>query len=102
MTEILIVQKVAHILASLFEREWFSYLFSDMRKISYELEKNGKFLFAKKILIEKNFDINFNLERSLHKLRKITETMNPIFILGHEIYEFQSSKKDSRSNFENN
>ena len=39
MTEALIVQKVAYILASLCEREWFTYLFLDLRKISYKLEK---------------------------------------------------------------
>ena len=38
MTETLIVQKVAYILASLCEGEWFSYLL----KVSYKLEKNGK------------------------------------------------------------
>ena len=42
MTETLIVQKVAYILASFCEREWFSYLFSVLRKISYKLEKMEK------------------------------------------------------------
>ena len=46
-------------------------------------------LFAKKIQSEKNFDITFNLKRSLHRRRKINETMNPIFGLGHEIYELK-------------
>ena len=46
-------------------------------------------LFAKKIQSEKNFDITFSLKRSLHKPRKINETMNPIFDLGHEIYELE-------------
>ena len=46
-------------------------------------------LFAKKIQSEKNFGITFNLKRSLHRLRKINETMNPIFGLGHEIYELK-------------
>ena len=61
MTETLIVQKVACILASLCEGEWFSYLFSVLRKISYKLEKmeriQKKFfitLFSKKIQSEKN------------------------------------------------
>ena len=74
----------------------FSYLFSVLRKISYKLEKNGKnsekffhYLFAKKIQSEKNFDITFSLKRSLHKPRKINETINPIFGLGHEIYELK-------------
>ena len=46
-------------------------------------------LFAKKIQSEKNFDITFNLKRSLHRPRKINETMSPIFGLGHEIYELK-------------
>ena len=45
--------------------------------------------FAKKIQSEKNFDNTFNLKPSLHKPRKINETMNPIFGLGHEIYELK-------------
>ena len=96
MTETLIVQKVAYILASLCEGERFSYLFPVRRKISYKLEKNGKIqkkffitLFAKKIQSEKNFDLTFSLKRSLHKHRKINETMNPIFGLGPEIYELK-------------
>ena len=96
MTETLIVQKVAYILASLCEGERFSYLFPVRRKISYKLEKNGKsrknvslLYLLKKIQSEKNFDITFSLKRSLHKPRKINETMNPIFGLGHDIYEFK-------------
>ena len=97
MMETLIVEKVAHILASLCEGEWFSYLFSVLRKICYKLEKKWKkfrknFLLVhllKKIQGEKNFDITFSLKRSLHKPRKINETMNPIFSLGHEIYELK-------------
>ena len=60
MTETLIVQKVAYILASLCEGQWFSYLFSVLRKISFKVEKMErsaeKFfitLFAKKIQSEK-------------------------------------------------
>ena len=96
MTETLIVQKVAHILASLFEGEWFSYAFSVMRKISCKLEKDGKnsqffFItsFAHKIQSEKNFVVLFSLKGSLHEPRNITETMNPIFGLGHEINELK-------------
>ena len=54
MTETLIVQKLAYILASHCEGEWFSYLFAVLRKISYKIENNGKFsiffipLFAQK------------------------------------------------------
>ena len=39
MTETLTVPKVALILVTLCEEEWFSYLFSVLRKISYNLEK---------------------------------------------------------------
>ena len=49
-------------------------------------------LLAKKIQSEKNFDITFSLKRSLHKPRKINETMNPIFGLGHEIYELKLNR----------
>ena len=96
MADTLIVQKVAYILASLCEGEWLSYLNSVLRKISYKLEKKKKIqknffitLFAKKIQTEKNFDITFSLKRSLQKPRKINETMNAIFGLGHEIYELK-------------
>ena len=96
MTETLKVQKVAYILASLCEGEWFSYVFPVRRKISYKLEKMEKiqkfFLLVyllKKIQSEKKFDISFSLKRSLHKLRKFNETMNAIFGLGHEIYELK-------------
>ena len=96
MTETLIVQKVAYILASLCEREWFSYLFSVQRKISYKLEKKENIqknffitLFAKKIQVEQKLDITFSLKRSLHKPRKLKETMNPILGLGLEIYELK-------------
>ena len=96
-TETLIVKKVAYILASLCSREWFSYLFSVPREISYNLEGNGKkiqkpffiTLFAKKIRSKKNFDITFNLKRSPYKARNTNETMNPILGLGHEIYELK-------------
>ena len=37
----------------------------------------------------KNFDITFNLKGSPHNFRKNNETMNPIFGLGHEIYELK-------------
>ena len=96
MTETLIIQNVAYILASLYEGEWFSYLFAVLRKISYKLEKMEKILkkffvtlFAQTIQCEKNFDFLFSLKRSLHKLRKINETMNPTFGLGHEINELK-------------
>ena len=96
MTETLIVQKVDNILASPGEGERFLYLFSVLGKISYTLEKMEQIqkkifitIFAKKYPERKNFDITFSLKRSLHKPRKINETMNPIFGLGHEIYELK-------------
>ena len=96
MTETLIVQKVAYIHVSLCEGDWFSYLFSVLRKIRYKLEKKEKiqkiFLLLyllKKIQSKKRFDFTFSLKRSLHKSRKINATMNPIFGLGHEIYELK-------------
>ena len=99
MRETLIVQKVAYILASLFEGKWFSYLFSVLRKISYKLEKMEKIrvfsssFYSLKNSERKKFDVVFGLKRSLRKLRKITETMNAIFGLGHEIYELEWKRK---------
>ena len=98
MTETLIVQKVAYLLASLCEGEWFSYVFPVRRKISYKLEKMEKIqkffllIYLLKKTRAKKFDITFSLKRSLHKLCKINETMNPIFGLGHEIYELKKKK----------
>ena len=43
----------------------------------------------KKTQSEKKFDVTFGVKRSLRKPRKINETMNPIFGLGHEIYELK-------------
>ena len=55
-----------------------------------KIRKNfSLFFLLKKIQSEKNFDMTFSLKRSLHKPRKINETMNPIFGLGHEIYEVE-------------
>ena len=55
-----------------------------------KIEKNFLItLFAKKNPEQKNYDITFSLICSLHKPRKINETMNPIFGLGHEIYELK-------------
>ena len=48
--------------------------------------------FAKKTQSEEKFDITFSLKRSLHKPRKIDETVNPIFGLGHEIYELKEKR----------
>ena len=41
-------------------------------------------LFAQKNPEQKN-EVDYSLKRSLHKPRKLNETMNPIFGLGHEI-----------------
>ena len=92
MTDTLMVQKVAYILASLCEGEWLSYLFSVLTKISYNLEENEKnsekffqYLYAQNNPERKNFDVIFSLKHSLQKPRTINETMKPIFGLGHEI-----------------
>ena len=92
ITETLILQKVANILVSLCEGEWFSYLFSVLSKISYKLEKMEKVqknslitLFARTNPERKNFDVTLSLKYSLHNPRKINETKNPIFGSGHEI-----------------
>ena len=41
--------------------------------------------FAQRIPERKSFEVTFNLKRGLLEPRKIGETMNPIFCLGHEI-----------------
>ena len=65
----------------------------NQRQIGKKMEKFQKnvfmTLFAKKSKSEKKFDITFSLKRSLHKPRKINETMNLIFGLGREIYELE-------------
>ena len=65
MTETLMIQKVAYILALLCKGEWFSYLFSVLRKISYKLEKNGK--------IQKNFLITLFAKKNPEQ--KITTSL---------------------------
>ena len=49
--------------------------FGKMEKIQKKLFIT---LFAEKKQSEKSFDVTFSLERSLHKLRKINESLNPI------------------------
>ena len=44
MTETLMVQEVAYILAVFLEGEWFLYLLSVLRNNSHKLEKNSTFL----------------------------------------------------------
>ena len=81
--------------AALCEGEWFSYLFSvfSSEKTQLEVGKNGNqfiiifslpYLFEK-TETEKNFAVIFSLTRTLQKPRRINETINPIFGLGHEI-----------------
>ena len=49
-----------------------------------KIRKNFSLLFLlKKNPEQKNYDITFSLKCSLHKPRKINETMNPIFGLSH-------------------
>ena len=59
MTETLMVQKVAYILASLCEGESFSYLFSVLKKVSYKLGKIAK--------IRKHFLITLVAQKSRAK-----------------------------------
>ena len=61
------------------------------------MEKKFRNLFSllhllKKNPERKNFEITFSLKRSLHKVCKINATMNPIFGLGHEIYELKQTR----------
>ena len=56
---------------------------------TYSEKKISLQYLLKNIQSEKNFDITFSLKRNLHKPRKFNETMNPIFGLGHEIYELK-------------
>ena len=65
----------------------------DQLQIGKKMEKFRKkfslLYLLKKNPERKNFDITFSLKRSPHKPRKINATMNPIFGLGHEIYELK-------------
>ena len=71
------------------------------RKKNGKIQKKISLLYLlKKNPERKNFDITFSLKRSPHKPRKINETMNPIFGLGHEIYELKLKKP--RNFFEKN
>ena len=92
MTETLIVKELAYILASDCEGEWFSYLFSVLRKLSYKLGKNGKifkfllhpFICPKKPE-RKKFDVLFSFKRSLLNNRTNYESMDCVLVLGLEI-----------------
>ena len=102
MTETLIVEELAYILASHCEGEWFSYLFSVLRKLSYKLGKNGKifkfllhpFICPKKPELKK-FDV---FKRSLPNPRTNYESMDSVFVLGPEIYKL--SMKELRKFFQ--
>ena len=92
MTETLMVEKLAYIVASLCEGDLFSYLFSVLTKISYnlgkKLDKTQTFFSSLKLPKKsraKNFDNSFSLRRSLHNPRTVYETMNSVFGLGHKI-----------------
>ena len=107
MTETLIVQKIAYILASLCEGECFSYLFSVLRKISYKLEKKKKksekfTLFAQKIGSKKNFDVTFSLKCSLQKAYLVQLTKPWIPYLVSAMRYRSSSLKWPRKRFWNN
>ena len=52
-------------------------------------EKVFHYFICRKNPEQKNCDIIFSLKRSLHKPRKINQTMNPIFGLDHDIYELK-------------
>ena len=54
-----------------------------------KFQKNFFINLLKKSRAKQNFDITFSLKRSLQRLRKINETMNPMFGLGHEIFELK-------------
>ena len=67
-----------------------------------KIQKIFSLLYLLKNPERKKFDITISLKRSLHKPRKINETMNPIFNLGHEIYERAQVKKRTKKFFERN
>ena len=88
MTETLLVQNLAYILAVYLEEEWFLYLSSVLRKMSYKWEKNFDIFFihffAQKTKSEKNFDANFERKCNLWNACKLHETMDPVFVPGSE------------------
>ena len=84
MTETLIVQKLAYIFVLLGEGEWFSYLFSVLRKISYKLGKKiGKFqtfsssLFSPKKTRTKKVRRHVGLNVANRALVEITKPWTP-------------------------
>ena len=88
MTETMLVQNLAYILAVYLEGEWFLYLSSVLRNMSYKWEKIFRHFFhpyfAQKTKSEKKFDANFDRKCSLWNVCKLHETMDPIFDPGSE------------------
>ena len=87
MTVFLLVQKVAYIYAVLLERELFLNLFSVLRNMSYECEKNFDVfcpLFCQKTPSLKKIDVIFKPKGSLWNACKLYETMDPVSGLGSE------------------
>ena len=96
------VPKVAHILASVCEGDWFSYLFSVLRKISKNLEKfhhSFHYIICSKNTQRKNFDVTFSLKRSLQNFRKNNETITPY--LG-SVIKYRSSNENKNENYKLN
>ena len=91
MTETLMVQKLAYILASRCDEELFSYLFSFLKKSAKKLKKEleiFKILFFISIFAQKNQNgkfLVFSLRRSLQNPRTFYKVMNHIFCFGDEI-----------------
>ena len=81
MTETLIVQKVAYILASFSEGDWFSYLFSVLRKISYKL--------GNQILDDGNF---VGPKSSLHQCFSSRKRTVSVSFISFEKYELRMRK----------
>ena len=88
MTETLLVQNLAYIRAVYLEGEWFLYLLSVLRNMSYKWEKIFRHFFihffAQKTKSEKNFDANFERKCSLWNACKLHETMDTVFGPGSE------------------
>ena len=88
-TELLLVQNVEIIHAVNLEREWFLYLSSVLRNLSYELEKSYRhfflFFFVSKKPILKKIDVVFRLNSIQWNACTIYESMDPVFSLRSEI-----------------
>ena len=89
MTETMLVQNLAYILAVYLEGELFLYLSSVLRNMSYKWEKNFRHFFSsiflpKKRSLKEIFDANFERKCSLWNACKLHETMDPVFDPGSE------------------